>query len=150
METITKSIEVEQPVSTVYNQWTQFEEFPRFMGGVKRVVQLDDKRLRWEAEIGGKRKEWDARITEQIPDKRIAWQSEGGEFVSGAVSFAPVAPNRTRVTLAIHYQPEGPLEKVGDAVGIVSGQVERDLERLKEFIESRGQETGAWRGVIQQ
>jgi uncharacterized membrane protein len=150
METIKKSIEVERPISTVYNQWTQFEEFPRFMKGVKRVTQLDDQRLHWEAEIGGKTKEWDARITDQIPDQLIAWQSEGGEYNSGAVAFAAVNPSRTRIDLQIVYDPEGFVESTADAVGLVSSKIESDLERFKEFIEKRGQETGAWRGTIRE
>src|SRR5437867_6583180 len=101
MERIEKTIEIEQPVRTVYNQWTQFEEFPRFMEGVKSVRQLDDQRLHWVAEIGGKQKEWDAKIVEQIPDRRIAWRSEAGEFTAGAVSFEPIGPNRTRLTLEL-------------------------------------------------
>jgi uncharacterized membrane protein len=148
MERIVKSIEVDAPISTVYNQWTQFEEFPRFMEGVKNVVQIDDKRLHWVAEIGAKTKEWDARITEQIPDKRIAWESESGEFTSGAVTFEPIGPDRTRVTVEMSYDPKGFVESAGDALGIVSRRVEKDLERFKEFIENRQRETGAWRGTI--
>jgi uncharacterized membrane protein len=150
MERIEKSIEVECPISTVYNQWTQFEEFPRFMKGVKKVTQLDDKRLHWEAEIDGKDKEWDARITDQVPDQLIAWQSEGGEYTSGTVSFTPVGANRTRVNLQLMYDPQGFVEKTGDALGVLSSRVEGDLERFKEFIENRGQETGAWRGSIRE
>jgi len=150
MERIEKSIEVDVPVSTVYNQWTQFEEFPRFMEGVKRVTQLDDKRLHWVAEIGGKEKEWDAKITEQIPDRKIAWQSEAGEFTAGTVTFQPAGGNRTRVNLELAYEPKGFIENTGDALGFVSGRVENDLERFKKFIEHRGQETGAWRGTIKQ
>jgi uncharacterized membrane protein len=146
MERIEKSIDVECPISTVYNQWTQFEDFPRFMKGVKKVTQLDDQRLHWEAEIAGKDKEWDARITDQVPDHLIAWQSEGGEYTSGAVNFTSVGPNSTRVSLQLMYDPEGLVEKTGDALGLVSSRVEGDLERFKEFIEGRGQETGAWRG----
>jgi uncharacterized membrane protein len=147
MEKIEKSIEVERPVSTVYNQWTQFEEFPRFMKGVNSVKQLDDKRLHWEAEVAGKIKEWDARITDQVPDQLIAWQSEGGEYTSGAVNFRAVGPNCTRISLQLMYDPEGFVEKTGDALGVVSSRVEGDLKRFKEFIENRGQETGAWRGT---
>ena len=150
METIRKSIEVERPLSTVYNQWTQFEEFPRFMKGVKKVTQLDDQRLHWEAEIGGKQKEWDARITDQIPDHLIAWQSEGGEYTSGAVEFAAAGPNRTCIDLQLVYDPEGFVESAGDTLGLVSSKVENDLERFKEFIENRSQETGAWRGTIRE
>ena len=150
MERIEKSIEVEKPVRTVYNQWTQFEEFPRFMKGVKKVTQLDDQRLHWEAEIGGKNKEWDARITDQIPDQLIAWQSEGSEYTSGIVKFAAAGPDRTRIDLQLIYDPEGFVESTGDALGLVSSKVENDLERFKEFIEKRGQETGAWRGTIRE
>jgi uncharacterized membrane protein len=120
MEKIEKSIDVECPISTVYNQWTQFEDFPRFMKGVKRVTQLDDKRLHWEAEIAGKDKEWDARITDQVPEHRISWESEGGEYTSGAVNFTAVDPNCTRVNLQLTYDPEGFVEKTGDALGVVS------------------------------
>ena len=150
MERIEKSIEVERPVRTVYNQWTQFEEFPRFMKGVKKVSQMDDQRLHWEAEIAGKDKEWYARITDQIPDHLIAWQSEGGEYNSGTVTFAPINSNRTRINLQVTYDPEGFVEKTGDALGVVSSRVENDLERFKDFIENRGQETGGWRGTIRE
>jgi uncharacterized membrane protein len=150
MERIQKSIEIDCPVTTVYNQWTQFEEFPRFMEGVKRVTQLDDKRLHWEAEIGGKNKEWNARITEQIPDQRIGWESEAGENTSGIVTFKSVGPNRTWVNLELCYDPKGFVESAGDSVGLVSRRVENDLEHFKDFIENRGHETGAWRGSIRE
>jgi uncharacterized membrane protein len=150
MERLQKSIEVDRPLNQVYNQWTQFEEFPRFMEGVKSVKQLDDTRLHWVAEIGGKEKEWTAKIIEQIPDHRIAWESESGEFTSGVVSFQTVGPNRTRVTLEITYDPKGFVENAGDAIGVVSRRIENDLKRFKEFIENRGQETGAWRGTIRE
>ena len=150
MERLEKSIEVDRPLNQVYNQWTQFEEFPRFMEGVKSVKQLDDTRLHWVAEIGGKEKEWTAKIIEQIPDHRIAWESEAGEFTSGVVSFQSMGPNRTRVTLEITYDPKGFVENAGDAIGVVSRRVENDLKRFKEFIENRGQETGGWRGTIRE
>ena len=150
MERIKKSIEVDRPLSHVYNQWTQFEEFPRFMEGVKEVRQLDDQRLRWRAEIAGKEKEWTAKITEQIPDDRIAWKSESGEYTSGQVDFARLGMDRTRVALEISYDPKGFLENVGDAVGLVSRRIENDLEHFKEFIENRGRESGAWRGTIRE
>jgi uncharacterized membrane protein len=150
METIKKSIEVERPLSLVYNQWTQFEQFPRFMKGVKSVTQLDAQRLHWEAEIGGKTKEWDARITDQVPDHLIAWQSEGGEYTSGAVEFAAIGPDRTRIDLQVIYDPQGFIESAGDALGLVAGKVESDLERFKEFIESREHATGEWRGTIRE
>ena len=148
MEIITKTIDVKAPVSTVYNQWTQFEEFPRFMEGVEQVTQLDHKRLHWKAKIAGKEKEWDAEIFEQTPDQRIAWRSIEGAKNSGEVSFQALDANSTRITLRLSYLPEGALEKAGDAVGIVSSRVEGDLKRFKEFIEARGAETGQWRGEI--
>ncbi len=150
MERIKKSIEVDRPLSDVYNQWTQFEEFPKFMEGVKEVRQLDDQRLHWRADIGGKEKEWTAKIIEQIPDDRIVWQSQSGEYTSGQVDFARLGPDRTRVALELSYEPTGFIENVGDAVGLVSRRVENDLEHFKEFIENRRQETGAWRGTIRE
>ena len=148
MKTIEQSIEVEVPVSTAYNQWTQFEEFPRFMEGVERVEQLDDKRLHWVAEIGGKTEEWDAEITEQRPDERIAWKSVSGTPNAGVVTFHRISDDTTRVMLQIDYQPEGPVEKVGDLLGVVERRTKGDLARFKEFVATRGQETGAWRGEI--
>jgi uncharacterized membrane protein len=148
MEMIEKAIDVRVPVSTVYNQWTQFEEFPEFMEGIEQVKQLDDKRVHWKAKIAGKEKEWDAEIFEQVPDQRIAWRSIGGIQNSGEVSFIPVDANATRITLRISYEPEGVLEKTADALGLVSSRVEGDLKRFKDFIESRGSETGEWRGQI--
>jgi uncharacterized membrane protein len=148
METIEKSIDINVPVRTAYNQWTQFEEFPRFMEGVESVKQLDDTRLHWVANVGGERKEWEARIDEQIPDQRIAWRSEAGEFTSGVVSFQPLGASETRVTVRLNYEPKGVTEKIGDKLGVVSSRVEGDLERFKDFIEARGHETGAWRGEI--
>lgn len=148
MERIEKSIEVDAPLRAVYNQWTQFEEFPKFMDGVEEVRQLDEKRLFWKAQIAGKTTEWEAEIYEQVPDSRIAWRSTSGAPNAGAVSFASAGENRTRVNLVLDYQPMGVVEKVGDALGLVSTKVEGDLERFKKFIEARGAETGAWRGEI--
>ena len=148
METIEKHINVNEPFQTVYSQWTQFEEFPRFMEGVERVTQLDDTHLHWVANVGGKNVEWDATISEQIPDKRIVWYSDKGAVHSGMVSFNPVGPTITRVTLRIDYEPEGFVEEAGDKLGFVTRRVEGDLKRFKEFIESRGSETGAWRGAV--
>jgi len=150
MSTIEKSIDVNVPVHTAYNQWTQFEEFPKFMEGVERVTQLDDKRLHWRANVGGKTEEWDAKITEQIPDQRIAWRNTTGAQNAGVVTFHRLADNKTRVMLQLEYDPQGFVENVGDMLGVVSRRVEGDLERFKEFIESRGHETGAWRGEIRQ
>jgi len=148
MGTIEQSIEVQVPLSTAYNQWTQFEQFPRFMEGVEEVRQLDDKRLHWIAEIGGKREEWDAEITEQRPDERVAWRSTTGAPNAGVVTFHRLSDDMTKVMLQLDYEPEGMIEKVGDALGIVERRTKGDLERFKEFIESRGSETGAWRGKI--
>jgi uncharacterized protein (TIGR02271 family) len=142
------SIEVDAPVRAVYNQWTQFEEFPRFMEGVEEVRQEDEKRLFWRAKIGGKVKEWEAEITEQVPDKKIAWQSVDGSPNSGTIIFEELDSDRTRVTATIDYEPEGILEKTGDVLGIPSGRVEGDLERFRDFIEERGRESGGWRGQI--
>jgi uncharacterized membrane protein len=149
MASVVKSIEVNVPIQTAYNQWTQFEEFPHFMEGVKEVKQLDDARLHWKAEIAGKDEEWDAEITAQVPDKRIAWRSISGAQNAGTVTFHPISESTTEVHLLMEYDPKGFVESVGDALGMVSSRVEGDLKRFKEFIEARGEETGAWRGSIQ-
>ena len=148
MSKVEQSIDVKVPLRTVYNQWTQFEEFPRFMEGVEEVRQLDDKRLHWRAKIAGKTEEWDALITEQTPDQMVAWRSTTGAENSGAISFQPLGADRTRVTARIGYDPAGIVETVGDKLGFISRRVEGDLQRFKEFIEGRGAETGAWRGEI--
>jgi uncharacterized membrane protein len=148
MATMEKTIDVDVPVRTAYGQWTQFEEFPRFMEGVKQVRQIDDKHLHWQAEIGGREVEWDAEIVEQVPDKRIVWRSLRGKLTTGAVYFDPLGPERTRIRLAMTYEPKGALEGTADLLGIVSMRVKGDLERFKAFIESRGVETGAWRGEV--
>lgn len=148
MSIIEHSIVVNVPLSTVYNQWTQFELFPQFMENVREVRQLDDKRLHWRAEVGGKTKEWDAVITEQEPDQRIAWRSTSGAPNAGIVTFQEIDANRTRITLRMEYEPEGIIETAGDILGVLSRNVEGDLERFKAFIEAQGRETGAWRGEI--
>lgn len=148
MASIEKPIDVDVPVRTAYNQWTQFEEFPRFMEGVEEVRQLDDRRLHWRAKVGGKTEEWDAVITEQIPDERVAWRNTTGADNAGVVTFHHLSPNSTRVMLQIEYDPQGLVENVGSALGLVERRVEGDLKRFKEFIESQGAETGAWRGEI--
>jgi uncharacterized membrane protein len=148
MERVEKMVEVNRPVSTVYNQWTQFEEFPKFMEGVKEVRQLDDTHLHWRAEIWGKEKEWDAEITEQEPDKRISWKSVGGAANAGTVRFEPLGQDRTQVRLVMAYEPEGVVENAGDALGVFTSRVEHTVEEFKRFIESRGTETGAWRGEV--
>jgi uncharacterized membrane protein len=150
MSSIVESIDVKVPVRTAYNQWTQFEDFPQFMDAVERVDQLDDTRLHWVAKVGGKTKEWDAKITEQTPDQRVAWTATSGAENGGVVTFHRIDEGTTRVTVQMDVDPEGVFENVGDAVGVPSRQVKGDLERFKEFIESRGGETGAWRGEVQQ
>jgi uncharacterized membrane protein len=142
------SIDVAVPVRTAYNQWTQFEEFPRFMENVERVVQRDDKTLKWTAKIAGQTKEWTAEITDQVPDARVAWKSVEGDENAGAVLFQPIDPGRTKVTLKLDADPKGPVETVGANVGLLEREVKNDLKRFKEFIESRGTPTGAWRGEI--
>jgi uncharacterized membrane protein len=148
MAKIEKSIDVHVPVRTAYDQWTQFEEFPRFMEGVEEVRQLDDKRLHWRAKVAGREEEWDAEITEQLPDERVAWRSTSGAENAGVVTFHHIDANTTRVMLQLEYDPQGVVENVGDALGVVSRRVAGDLKRFKEFIEGRGTETGAWRGEI--
>jgi uncharacterized membrane protein len=148
MERVEKIVEVNCPISTVYNQWTQFEEFPRFMAGVKEVRQIDDTHVHWRAEIWGKDKEWDAEITEQEPDERISWKSVCGAANAGTVRFEPLGADRTRVRLVMAYEPEGAIENTGDALGIFSARVENTVEDFKKFIESRGRETGGWRGEV--
>ena len=147
---VEKKIEVNTPVRTAYNQWTQFEEFPRFMEGVKQVEQLTPERLHWVAEVGGKRKDWTARITRQVPDEVLAWVAEGGATNNGTVIFKPIQETKTEIELHMEFVPEDFQEQVGGALGFVSRQVQGDLERFKEFVESRGSETGAWRGEIKQ
>jgi uncharacterized membrane protein len=148
MAAVTESVDVHRPLQTVYNQWTQFEEFPRFMEGIEEVRQLDDKHLHWVAEIAGRREEWDAEITEQKPDERVAWKSTNGHGQAGVVTFHRLSDDETRVTVQMEWEPEGVTETAGSALGLDSRRVRGDLERFKEFIESRGEETGAWRGEI--
>jgi uncharacterized membrane protein len=147
MAEVTESVDVKVPVSTAYNQWTQFEEFPRFMGGVEHVEQIDDTHLHWTAEIGGKREEWDTEITEQRPDERVAWTARG-KGNAGVVTFHRLSDDETRVTVQLDWEPEGMIENVGTALGFDDRQVSKDLERFKEIIESPGAETGAWRGEV--
>ena len=148
MSTIEKSIEVNVPVYTAYNQWTHFEEFPQFMEGVKEVKRLDAKRLHWKAEIAGQDKEWDAEITEEMADQRLAWTSRGGDIKGWVATFHQLSDARSKVMLQLEYDPQGFVENMGDAVGAVSMRVQGNLDRFKEFIETRGRETGSWRGQV--
>jgi uncharacterized membrane protein len=150
MATIEQSIDVEVPVRTAYDQWTQFEQFPQFMEGVEEVRQSGDTQTHWRAKVAGKEKEFDAVITEQTPDQRIAWTSEGGPEHAGVVTFHRLGEAKTRVMLQMDYEPEGVAEKIGDALGLVERRVKGDLARFKELIESRGTATGAWRGQVDQ
>jgi uncharacterized membrane protein len=145
---VEKSVMVNVPVSRAYNQWTQFEDFPRFMSGVQSVTQLSDDRLEWVAEIAGVRRQWEARILEQLPDRKVAWAATEGATNAGAVTFEDLGGDQTSVTLELEYEPEGMVEKVGDKLNVVAKQAEGDLERFKEFIESEGYATGAWRGSV--
>ena len=148
METIRESIEVNVPVSTAYNQWTQFEEFPQFMEGVESVKQTDDTHLYWVAEIGGKSREWQAEIIEQKPDQKIAWRAQEGNGPNGVVEFEPLGEDTTQVTVEMAYEPEGFTEQLGAKVGLDSRQVKGDLDRFKELIQSRGVESGAYRDEV--
>ena len=146
--TIDESIEVDVPLATAYNQWTQFEEFPLFMEGVDHVEQLDDTRLHWVATVAGHTAEWDAKILEQKPDKHMSWISEDGKKTRGTVWFKSLGDSKTLLGLSMSYQAEGPLEQAGSAAGLDSRRIRGDLERFKQLIESRGAETGAWRGEV--
>jgi uncharacterized membrane protein len=148
MATIEQSIEVDVPLASTYNQWTQFEEFPQFMDGVKEVRQLDDTHLHWVAEFGGRRHEWDAEVTEQRPDERVAWRNVDGKDNAGVVTFHRLDDTHTRLMVQMDYLPEGVVERVGDAIGVPERRVQADLQRFKEMIESRGIETGGWRGEV--
>lgn len=148
MAAIQEAIEVEVPLSTAYNQWTQFKEFPQFMEGVESIEQLDDRRLHWGASHGGKRHEWDAEIVDQTPDTRVAWRDVTGKTNAGEVTFESLDANRTRVDVQMDWEPEGAREKIGAVLGFDDRRIKGDLARFKAFIEDRGRETGAWRGDI--
>jgi uncharacterized membrane protein len=150
MSTIEKSIDVNVPVRTAYDQWTQFEEFPRFMEGVDRIEQTSPTRTHWVTTITGVRREFDAEITEQRPDERVAWTSTEGTRQAGVVTFHRLGDDQTRVMVQLEHQPEGVVEQVGEALHLVQHRVKGDLERFKHFIESRGQADGAWRGQVGQ
>ena len=145
---LSEHVDVEVPVRTAYNQWTQFEEFPRFMEGVEEIRQLDDKRLFWKTKIAGVTREFEAEITEQHPDHRVAWRSTGGTEHAGVVTFHRITDTTTRVTVQLDTEPEGIVEKAGDALGLTTLNAKGDLKRFKKFIEERGHETGGWRGEV--
>ncbi|MFF5987129.1 SRPBCC family protein [Prauserella flavalba] len=149
MSTITKAVDVNVPVSTAYNQWTQFESFPEFMEGVEEVRQLDATHTHWVTKIGGSTREFDATITEQHPDERVAWTTDSGPNHGGVVTFHRIGDNVTRVTAQMDIDPEGFAENVADKTGMIDQRVNGDLQRFKKFIEERGRETGAWRGDVQ-
>lgn len=148
MKKMEASVDVMVPARTAYNQWTQFEEFPRFMHHVERVRQIDDRHLHWEARMAGKRMEWDAEIVEQIPDKRIAWRSTTGAHHAGVVTFHRLADDKCRVMLQLEFDPKGADERVGSFIGLPQSQISSDLESFAAFMEQRGSETGGWRGRI--
>jgi uncharacterized membrane protein len=148
MPSVTKSIDVSVPVRTAYNQWTQFESFPHFMGGVESITQIDDTHSHWVTKIGGVTREFDTEITEQHPDERVAWKSTDGTSHAGVVTFHRLGEGQSRVTVQIDWETEGVVEKAGALVGVDDHQVKADLERFKEYIESRGQEEGGWRGNV--
>ena len=143
-----KAIEVDAPLRTVYDQWTQFESFPQFMEGVEAVRQVDDTHLHWKAEIAGAQREWDAEITEQKPDERVAWTATDGAKNAGVVTFHYLDDRKSKVMLQLDFEPEGFVETAGDALGFVKRRAAGDLRRFKEFIETQGTETGAWRGEV--
>ncbi|MBB2900514.1 putative membrane protein [Kineococcus radiotolerans] len=148
MSSVIETIDVSVPVRTVYNQWTQFESFPEFMGGVEQIVQTDATHTHWKTKIGGVEREFDAEITEQHPDERVAWKSVDGKGHAGVVTFHRLGDSETRVTVQLDWEPEGLVEKAGAAVGADDRQIKADLKKFKAFIESRGAETGAWRGDV--
>jgi uncharacterized membrane protein len=148
MTTVMESIDANVPIRTAYNQWTQFEEFPRFMDGVQEVTQISDTLTHWKVKVGGATREYDAKITEQLPDVRIAWTSVDGPKNAGVVSFHRIDDATTRVTLQMEAEPDGVLENVADKAGLVNHRAKGDLKRFKEFIESLDTATGAWRGEV--
>ncbi|WP_108250153.1 SRPBCC family protein [Planctomonas deserti] len=149
MSTVKSDIDVNVPISVAYNQWTQFESFPQFMGGIDSITQTDDTHTHWNVSIAGIKREFDAEITEQKPDERVAWKSIGGEQHAGVVTFHRIADDQTRVSVQLDWKPDGIVEKVGALLQVDDIQIDRDLHRFKELIESNGFETGAWRGTVE-
>jgi uncharacterized membrane protein len=149
MTSVTKSVDVEAPISAVYDQWTQFESFPEFMGGVDEITQTDDTHTHWVTSIGGVTREFDTEITEQHPEERVAWKSTDGTTHAGVITFHRLGDTTTKVTAQIDWEPEGVVEKVGSVLKFDDRQVQSDLDRFKDFIEDRGRATGGWRGDVQ-
>ncbi|HZE66153.1 MAG TPA: SRPBCC family protein [Sporichthyaceae bacterium] len=148
MASVVETVDVEVPVRTAYDQWTQFESFPEFMAGVDRITQLDDKHLRWQVHVGGAERQFDTEITEQHPDERVAWKSTDGVTHAGVITFHKLSDTNTRITAQIDWQPEGLKEKAGAAIGMDDHRVKADLKKFKSFIEQRGHAEGAWRGDV--
>ncbi|HYI32874.1 MAG TPA: SRPBCC family protein [Glaciibacter sp.] len=148
MSTVNADIDVEVPISVAYNQWTQFESFPQFLSGIDEIQQLDDRRLHWKVSVAGVKREFDAEITEQVPDERIAWKSTGGEDHAGVVTFHRLSADSTRISVNMDWKPQGVVESVGALLQIDDIQIKKDLRTFKEKIESKGFETGSWRGSI--
>jgi uncharacterized membrane protein len=149
MHSVEKSLNVNVPLNVAYNQWTQFEDFPKFMEAVKEIRQIDETHLHWRVDMWGMEKEWDAVIDEQIPDRRIAWHSTEGADNAGVVTFHYIDEEVTRVTLQMEYSPDNFVEEMGDALGLVANRVENDLKNFKNFIEWRKSATGEWRGHVE-
>lgn len=150
MSTVKETVEVDVPLHTAYNQWTQFEEFPNFMEGVEEVRQLDDRHNHWTTKIGGVRREFDTEIVDQLPDERVTWRTTSGDTNQrGSVRFERVDDTHTRVELVMDVEPSGAAEKAADMIGTIDRRVKGDMKRFKQYIEERGSESGAWRGRIQ-
>ncbi|MFJ4980186.1 SRPBCC family protein [Streptomyces coeruleorubidus] len=150
MSTVKETVEVDVPIHTAYNQWTQFEEFPNFMEGVEEVRQLDDRHNHWTTKVAGVRREFDTEIVDQLPDERVTWRTTSGDtHQKGTVRFQRLDDTHTRVELVMDVEPSGAVEKAGDMLGAIDRQIKGDMQRFKQYIEKRGGESGAWRGRIQ-
>ena len=148
MTTAEANIDIASDITTVYNQWTQFEDFPLFMEGVDEVTQLDDRHLHWKVSIAGVHREFDATITEQIPEVRVAWKADGDVRHAGVVDFHRVEDRRTNVSLQLEMEPQGLVEHVGDSLGVVERRATGDLKRFRLLVEKNQEATGSWRGEV--
>lgn len=145
---IDESIELTVPVSTAYNQWTQFESFPRFMARVQNVKQLRPHLTRWTVGVGPVRHEFEAEITEQQPDSHVQWRSLGPASPHrGWVRFESAAAGRTTMQLHVDIKPAGAAGLLA-STPLISTTIRAELRNFKEFIEGAGHENGAWRGLI--